>query len=73
VTDACPAIVPGASITAKRVDTGVARATVSDADGRYRLLALTPGEYEVVAELSGFTAARRTGLRLSVGAEVAVD
>ena len=73
VTDSQRAVVPRVSVTARRVDTGLTRTTQTDAAGYYRLLALAPGEYEVVAELAGFQTARRTGVRLSVGQEGVVD
>jgi hypothetical protein len=73
ITDSQAAVVPGASVRARRVDTGLTRTTVTDAAGYYRLLALAPGEYEVVAELAGFQTARRTGIRLTVGQEGVID
>lgn len=69
VSDPQQAVVPGVTMTARRPDTGLVRTAVSDADGFSRFLALPPGEYEVTAEVSGFRAARRTGIRLSVGTE----
>ena len=73
VSDAQQAVVPGVTVTARRIDTGAARSAVTDAAGHYRLLGLAPGEYELVAELAGFQSARRTGVRLTVGAEAVLD
>ncbi len=43
VIDEQKSAVPGAAITAKNTDTGFTRATVSDAEGLYRLSALPVG------------------------------
>jgi hypothetical protein len=55
VRDASGAIVPGANVTVTNSDTNIARTTVSDAQGFYRVSALDPGSYSVRAELSGFS------------------
>ena len=73
VTDSLQAAVPGVTLTARQVNTGLTRTTVSNDRGFYRLLALPPGEYELTAELSGFSVAKRTGVKLTVGAEAAID
>jgi hypothetical protein len=71
--DAQDARLPGATITARNVDTGFTRSGVSDADGRYRLPAVPPGRYEFTAELSGFTTALRSGVTLAVGSETVIN
>lgn len=53
---------PGVTVTAVNVGTGLTRLTVTGADGSYNLGLLTPGTYRVTAELSGF----RTGTREDV-------
>lgn len=73
VTDESGALLPGANVTARNVNTGVARTVVTGTEGTYRIPALAPGPYELTAELSGFGTARRTGLNLSLGSEVIVD
>src|SRR5216117_4342736 len=54
VKDSSGAVIPGASITAKNVETGLTRTGVSAEDGSYRLSALPVGSYEVKVELPGF-------------------
>lgn len=73
VTDAQGAVIPGATITATNKNSGFVRSTTSDAEGRYRLAALTPGSYEVVAELQGFSRALRDGLTFSLGSETVLN
>ena len=45
----------------------------SNEAGRYEVVALQPGQYEVKAVRSGFSSLLRTGITLSVGARAAVD
>jgi hypothetical protein len=55
VRDTTGAVVPGASVTVTNMETNIANATVTDAQGFYRVAALDPGRYVVRVELSGFT------------------
>ena len=73
VRDETGASLPGATITAKSVTTGVTRSVVTDSEGRYRIAVLDPGEYEVHAELANFRTAVRTGVALTVGGTADVD
>src|SRR5437867_6191729 len=73
VTDESKAIMPGVSIQVKNVETGATRTLVTDANGRYRALNLTPGTYAVTAELQGFAPATRGNLTLEIGRDVAAD
>ncbi|MFN2447151.1 MAG: TonB-dependent receptor domain-containing protein [Vicinamibacterales bacterium] len=73
VTDAQKAVLPGAVVTSRNVETGAETTAVADANGRYRLAALRPGTYELRAELAGFASAARLGLQLFVGQEVTID
>lgn len=70
---AAAAAVPCVAVTARNVDTGFIRSTVTDAEGRYRIAAVPPGVYELTAELSGFVTNLRRGVRLSVGSEAVVN
>ncbi len=73
VTDAQGAVIPGATVTATNRNSGFVRATTTDADGRYRLAALTPGRYEVTAELQGFSRVLHDGLTFSLGSETVLN
>ena len=73
VIDAQKAVLAGATVTARNVETGVQTTVVSDANGRYRLTALRPGTYDLRVELSGFVTRTRPGLQLFVGQEAAID
>src|SRR5262245_2427862 len=54
VLDQSGAALPGATVVARNQASGVFRQGVSTADGSYFLTGVTPGVYEVSAELSGF-------------------
>ena len=73
VTDPSGAALPGATVTARNLDTGVTRTVVTEAEGSYRIPALAPGRYELTTTLSGFATAKRTGVNLSIGSEARLD
>ena len=47
-------MVPNAKIQLKKIDTGVATSTTSDAEGNYRFVSLAPGSYQIAVDASGF-------------------
>lgn len=73
VEDASGAVVNGASVTVKSVETGAARVVATDAAGNFRVSSLPLGLQEVRAEKTGFKAAVRTGVDLEVGQEAVVN
>src|SRR4030095_1137680 len=52
VRDQQGAVLPGATVTLRNEETGVSRATTTEADGQYRFLALGPGRYRLTAEMA---------------------
>ena len=64
VKDASGAVVPDASLTARNLETGQTRTTVSSSDGSYRFPAVPVGSYEIRTEYPGFQSEVRSGLRL---------
>jgi len=73
VTDQTGGVVAGATVTAKNIDTGATRSTVTDDAGRYQVFALSVGRYEVRVKKSGFAEEVRTGIHLVVGQYASVD
>jgi hypothetical protein len=73
VTDGTKAALPGATVTTKHVDTGQTRVVVTDGQGRYRVDALAPGNYDITVELSGFRTAEYSRVPLSVGQNAALN
>jgi len=59
VTDPNGAAVPGVTIKATNTATGVARETLSQADGSYRFDAVDPATYKVDVTASGFKTATK--------------
>lgn len=54
VTDPSGAVVAGATVTVKRIDTGVARTAQSSAAGTYLITGLEPATYQATVTASGF-------------------
>jgi len=62
---------PGATVTARQVETNTAVTATASAEGQYFLPNLRPGRYEITAELSGF-ATTKESLDLRVGQDLTV-
>jgi outer membrane receptor protein involved in Fe transport len=73
VRDVQNAVLPGAAIVVRNAGTGASYEQTSDASGRYQVLALPPGEYEVSVSITGFRAVAHRGIRLTVGQTAVVD
>jgi outer membrane receptor protein involved in Fe transport len=74
VKDSSGGALPGVTITVKSLDRGnVAAATHTGADGTYAVVALSPGEYSIVAELSGFATQEIRPLTLRIADRLHVD
>jgi Carboxypeptidase regulatory-like domain len=54
VSDSSGAVLPGVTVVAKNVATGLTQETVTGGEGDWRLPALPPGVYELSFELDGF-------------------
>ena len=73
VTDQQGAALPGATIVAKNEETGMFRDSISGPDGTFLLSAMSPGTYEISAELQGFRKNQVRGIRLEVGRTATVE
>ncbi len=73
VRDAQGQSLPGVAITIRNVDTALTRATVTDGSGAYDAQLLPPGDYTIGAELAGFRAQQRSGVRLTVNQAARID
>src|SRR5713226_8552462 len=73
VADQNGAVIPGASVTATLVKTRVERTVVADGDGRYKIIQLEPGVYNVKASFTNFAAEEKTDLRAVAGQNVQLD
>ena len=73
VTDASGARVAAANVAARNVETGATRSATTDDEGRYQMLALPVGEYEMRVSKAGFQEGLRSGIHLVVGQEASVS
>src|SRR4051812_29455450 len=73
VTDNTGAVVVGASVSIRNVDTGVVTTAVSNTSGVYNVPFLNPGQYKLSCELSGFKKFVRAGLGLETGTTATVN
>ncbi len=73
ITDTSGARIPSTAVTVKNLETGAMRSTATDGAGRYQVLALPVGEYEIRVSKAGFQEQIRSGIHLVVGQEAGVD
>ncbi|HVG56552.1 MAG TPA: carboxypeptidase-like regulatory domain-containing protein, partial [Vicinamibacterales bacterium] len=74
VRDTSGAVLPGVTIEASSpVLIEKSRTAVSDATGRYRIIALNPGSYTVTFTLAGFSTVRREGVELTGSLTATID
>ena len=73
VLDTTGAAVPGATVTATSVDTGVKSSSTSGESGTYNITSLRPGMYTVTAENRGFKKLIRENVRVEVAGTVGLE
>src|SRR5207244_11226230 len=59
-------VLPGVTVTLTGI--GAPQTSVTDAQGNYRFINLSPGTYTLKAELAGYGTATRSGVGVRVGA-----
>src|SRR5438445_13184513 len=67
VTDANGAVVPGANVEIKNLDTNLAKNLTTDEGGRFVALAMPPGRYSITVSKQGFATAVAESVDLTVG------
>src|SRR5688572_3921108 len=73
VMDERQAVVAGATVTARNVETGFNRTATSDSEGRYKFLSMPIGSYEVAVEAANFAKYLQTGIKLEVNQDAVVE
>jgi carboxypeptidase family protein/TonB-dependent receptor-like protein len=74
IRDSSGAVLPGATVTLTGPSLlGGPKTAVTNEDGVYRLPELSPGIYDLTAELQGFQTVKRTGLQVPFAATLTVD
>ena len=73
VTDPTGAVMPGADIAIRNLETNVNRTLKSNDAGVYEMVALKPGQYEIKGSKQGFATLVRTPITVSVGQQALVN
>ena len=73
VADNSGGVVPGVTVFAVESGTGIARDTITGANGRYSFLSLRPTTYEIRAELAGFRTVRQTDVVLQANQNLTLN
>jgi Carboxypeptidase regulatory-like domain/TonB-dependent Receptor Plug Domain len=73
VVDPQGAVLPGVTVVATNEASGQFREIASGADGSFFMSALTPGAYEVSAQLPSFKKYQHKGVRVEVGKTVSLE
>ena len=73
IKDPTGAVVPNATVTARNPATNLSRTTTSNDEGFYRIVNLTPGDYEITVEAANFKKAVLTKVTFTVGQTANVD
>src|SRR3974390_2587833 len=73
ISDPAGAVVAGAPVEARHIETGTVYPTESTATGNYTIAQLPAGAYEVSVGVPGFKKFVRSGLTVQVAATLRVD
>ena len=73
VADNTGSALPGVTITSVNTATGAVRSTVSNEAGRFQLGLLSPGKYDVMAELDGFQPVKQSAVTVHIGTDVTLS
>jgi hypothetical protein len=72
-TDPQGAVLPGVAIVVRHQESGLFREAVTSTDGTFLMSGMTPGMYEVAAELAGFRKYLQRDVRLEVGRATPIE
>jgi hypothetical protein len=73
VADERQAVIAGATVTIRNLETNATRTAVADAEGRFRFPGLPVGPYEVTVDQSGFARYVRSPITLTVNQQAVID
>src|ERR1035438_8980642 len=73
IMDPAKAVVPGATVTAHNPATNATATAQADNSGRYIVIHLQPGVYDVNVTSKGLTPAKRTGVVVEIGRVTSID
>ena len=73
VQDSSGAVMPGVTVTARNVGTGLNRTVTADAEGRWTIAALPVGSYHVTYEIAGFKKLTQEGVAVEAAVARTID
>src|SRR6185295_14894573 len=73
VTDPNGAVVPGASVSVKNIETNVEATSETNDEGSYDFPVLLPGKYRLVVTKDGFKVEAREQIELRVADKLSID
>lgn len=73
VRDKDGSVIPAATVTLTNTQTGATRSDTSDGNGRYNVLGVTPGVYDIVVTKQGFSSISRRSQEFLVGQTISLD
>src|SRR6266853_1288182 len=72
VQDQQGAAIGKAEVSARNLETGAVRKTISEDNGEYRITSVPAGSYELTVSIAGFKTEVRSGIEVTVGSDVGV-
>jgi hypothetical protein len=73
VRDSTGAVVPNATVTARHPGTNISRSATTNDEGFYRIVNLTPGDYDLTVEATNFKKSVLPKVTLTVGQSAQLD
>src|SRR5215210_2942432 len=73
VTDPNEAVVPGAEVSIKNIETNIVNTATTNDDGSYSFPLLQPGKYTLSVTREGFNTAVREGIEIRVADKLTLD
>lgn len=73
VSDQNGAVLPGATVVLKNIETNVTATSATNEEGSYTFPLLQPGNYSLIVTANGFAAATREGIQISVSEKRTLD
>src|SRR5215468_9458408 len=73
ITDPSGAVIPDATVTLKSAENGSSRKSATDINGEYNFLQVAPGDYNLIAEKSGFATVTNAHVKLLVNTPETLD
>src|SRR5499427_10130654 len=73
ISDPSGAVIPDATVTLKSSENGSSRKTATDINGEYSFLQVAPGDYNLIAEKSGFATVTNGHVKLLVSTPETLD